>query len=69
MRNNDHAVLGDSHVEFERVDAHRQRIGEGWQRVLRAQRAPAAMRFDVEGCGARGPCTGETVLRKSGHNR
>ena len=69
MRDNDHAVLGDSQVEFERVHAHRQGIGKGLQRVLRAKRAPAAMRLDVEPRVARSRCAARSIPCKSGHKR
>src|SRR5579863_4528333 len=49
VRDHDDAVLGDPHVQFQRVHAHRQRIGEGLQGVLRTQRAAAAVRFHIEG--------------------
>src|SRR5205807_5216427 len=67
VRDNDHGVLGDSQVEFERVHAHRQGIGKGLQRVLRAKRAPAAMRLDVEPRVARSRCAARSIPCKSGH--
>ena len=48
VRHDDDPVLRDAHVELERVDAHRQGVGEGGQGVLRPQRASTAVRLEVE---------------------
>ena len=41
-------VRGDANVEFQRIDAHGERIGKGRQGVFRQKAAPAAMRLDIE---------------------
>ena len=51
VRDDDYSIAGDSHIELERVDPHGQCVGEGGERILRAQRTAAAMGFDVERCG------------------
>jgi hypothetical protein len=65
MGDDDHPILGDAHVELERVDAHRERIGKGLQRVLGKERPPAAVGFDVE--GHRGSVRGDA--QKCGEDR
>src|SRR4029077_1847744 len=37
VRHDYHPILGDPHVEFKRIHAHRQGVGEGLQRVFGAQ--------------------------------
>jgi len=51
VRNHDLAVCGHADVELQRVHAHRQRVGEGRQSVLRQQRPAAAMRLEIESHG------------------
>jgi len=51
VRDDDLAVGGDADVELQRIHAHRQCVGEGRQGVFRQQRAPAAVRLEIEGHG------------------
>ena len=49
VRDHDHAVLGDTGIEFERGDPDGQRGGKCRERVLRGQAACAAMTLQVQG--------------------